>query len=366
MSGSLKLTGALAEAFGRVERDLAILFGTGYWTLDEWVKIDGLLHKGEYFFTNGPGKPLVGPGKPLVGLETPPSSVAQEELVQGHEKDGGSEDLLLLGERDPDTPSMDPAANRPDYPPSDTLFIRNVPWNVHQTALSEAFGAYGGSINTIRVPSRSEEGKTRDYGFVTFASVDDAKAALERMQGTHIAGRPIYLEYASPVPEQRPPQSVRSRSQTSWELILPEATSPGPPKTENETRLQPSMDTPSSEAESIPSTGSEPPKPFRPFVNLPQLALTFKEGQEVDILLEAQKPNHSASRKAGVLQILQNHRGDMIQLREFIEGHRFVAKNLRTGQLGLIHEEIFFAEPWPEAKKKAGASEEKGPPGKGT
>ena len=31
-----------------------MLYGAAYFTEDEWIKIDGLIHKGKYVFTNGP------------------------------------------------------------------------------------------------------------------------------------------------------------------------------------------------------------------------------------------------------------------------------------------------------------------------
>ena len=31
-----------------------MLYGAAYFTEDEWIKIDGLIHKGQYVFTRGP------------------------------------------------------------------------------------------------------------------------------------------------------------------------------------------------------------------------------------------------------------------------------------------------------------------------
>ncbi|KAH7317789.1 hypothetical protein BKA65DRAFT_515191 [Rhexocercosporidium sp. MPI-PUGE-AT-0058] len=37
-----------------------MLYGAAYFTEDEWIRIDGLIHKGQYVFTSGPSNPLEG------------------------------------------------------------------------------------------------------------------------------------------------------------------------------------------------------------------------------------------------------------------------------------------------------------------
>ncbi|ESZ93373.1 hypothetical protein SBOR_6250 [Sclerotinia borealis F-4128] len=46
-----------AKGLEYAERGSCILYGAGYFTEEEWVKLDALLHKGKYVFTNGPQTP---------------------------------------------------------------------------------------------------------------------------------------------------------------------------------------------------------------------------------------------------------------------------------------------------------------------
>ncbi|KAF7934626.1 uncharacterized protein EAE98_002671 [Botrytis deweyae] len=81
-----------------VKNGCCMLYGAEYFTEDEWVKIDALLHKGKYVFTNGPQKQLQDAYEPsesqqLVRIEDkavsePPSST--QAGLQGY--DGPSED----------------------------------------------------------------------------------------------------------------------------------------------------------------------------------------------------------------------------------------------------------------------------------
>ncbi|PBP18008.1 hypothetical protein BUE80_DR011165 [Diplocarpon rosae] len=48
------LSANAARALEQVKMGLLILCGASYFSDDEWIKIDGLIHKGQYKFTNGP------------------------------------------------------------------------------------------------------------------------------------------------------------------------------------------------------------------------------------------------------------------------------------------------------------------------
>ena len=53
------------------------------------------------------------------------------------------------------------------------------------------------SNNVIR-----DSGNPKGFGYVTFASVEDAKAAYDNMMGADIGGRPVRLDYATPRPDR--------------------------------------------------------------------------------------------------------------------------------------------------------------------
>ncbi|KAL6243927.1 nuclear localization sequence binding protein [Rhinocladiella similis] len=81
--------------------------------------------------------------------------------------------------------------------PSDTLFLGNLSFDCTQEDVTDAFGPHG-TVLGIRLPTDRETGAPKGFGYVTFASVDEAQAALEAMQGGYIKSRPVRLDYSQP------------------------------------------------------------------------------------------------------------------------------------------------------------------------
>uniref|UniRef100_A0A0D6R517 RRM domain-containing protein n=1 Tax=Araucaria cunninghamii TaxID=56994 RepID=A0A0D6R517_ARACU len=84
--------------------------------------------------------------------------------------------------------------------PSDTLFVGNLAFGVGQETVTEAFQAHG-TILGIRLPTDRETGQAKGFGYVTFASIDEAKGAIEAMDGAYIEGRPVRLDFSQPRPQ---------------------------------------------------------------------------------------------------------------------------------------------------------------------
>ena len=82
-------------------------------------------------------------------------------------------------------------------PPSDTLFIGNLSFNANRDNLFNVFGEYGNVIS-CRVPTHPDTQQPKGFGYVQFSSVDEAKAALEAMNGEYIEGRPCRLDFSTP------------------------------------------------------------------------------------------------------------------------------------------------------------------------
>ena len=81
--------------------------------------------------------------------------------------------------------------------PSATLFVGNISFNATQDIVTEYFQEYG-TINAVRLPTDRDTGAPKGYGYVEFASIDEAKAAHAALNGADIEGRPIRLDYATP------------------------------------------------------------------------------------------------------------------------------------------------------------------------
>ena len=83
--------------------------------------------------------------------------------------------------------------------PSDTLFVGNLSFEATMDDVRGAFESFG-SIEGIRIPTRPGTEDPRGFAYVQFSSVDEAKAALEGMNGENINGRSVRLDYSTPRP----------------------------------------------------------------------------------------------------------------------------------------------------------------------
>ena len=86
-------------------------------------------------------------------------------------------------------------------PPSETIFVANIAFGATEDVIGEAFGQHG-TVTSVRLPTDMESGQPKGYGYVQFAAVDEAIAAMEAMKGAVIEGRPLRLDYATPKPDR--------------------------------------------------------------------------------------------------------------------------------------------------------------------
>lgn len=84
-------------------------------------------------------------------------------------------------------------------PPSAVLFVGNLSFNADEEMLGEAFEAFG-TVQSVRMPTDRDSGRTKGFGFVEFSSVEEAENAFEKMNGEQIDGREIRLDYSQPRP----------------------------------------------------------------------------------------------------------------------------------------------------------------------
>lgn len=79
---------------------------------------------------------------------------------------------------------------------SKKLFVGGISWNTSDADLSQAFGQYGEVLEATVVTDR-ETGRSRGFGFVTFAEDADADKAQTAMNGTELDGRTIRVDEAN-------------------------------------------------------------------------------------------------------------------------------------------------------------------------
>lgn len=75
------------------------------------------------------------------------------------------------------------------------LFVGGISWNIEWQELKDVFKEYGEVLH-VKIIKDRETGKSRGFGFVEFASVEEAVAAKEAMDGAEMDWRTIKVDYA--------------------------------------------------------------------------------------------------------------------------------------------------------------------------
>lgn len=87
-------------------------------------------------------------------------------------------------------------ANAPPPPPPKAivgpmrLYVGSLHFNITEDMLRGIFEPFG-KIDNIQLIMDSDTGRSKGYGFITFHNADDAKKALEQLNGFELAGRPM-------------------------------------------------------------------------------------------------------------------------------------------------------------------------------
>jgi RNA recognition motif-containing protein len=75
------------------------------------------------------------------------------------------------------------------------LFVGNLSWNTGDEGLLEAFSQYG-EVTDAKVITDRETGRSRGFGFVTFADAEAGEKAISAMQGAELDGRSLRVNEA--------------------------------------------------------------------------------------------------------------------------------------------------------------------------
>jgi RNA recognition motif-containing protein len=85
---------------------------------------------------------------------------------------------------------------------SKNLFVGNLNYRTTDETLFEAFGAIG-NVESAKVITDRETGRSRGFGFVEMATEAEAQAAIEQLDNTELDGRAIRVSPANPRPDSR-------------------------------------------------------------------------------------------------------------------------------------------------------------------
>ena len=78
---------------------------------------------------------------------------------------------------------------------SKKLFIGNIEWSTTQEDLMNLFGEYG-TVEEAVIITDKMSGRSKGFGFVTFAEDADADKAMEALNGHDLNGRALVVNEA--------------------------------------------------------------------------------------------------------------------------------------------------------------------------
>jgi len=81
------------------------------------------------------------------------------------------------------------------------LFVGNLSFEVTENDLQDLFGAYG-PVTDVNLMTDRSTGRSRGFAFVTMATPEGAKAAIEAASGKDLKGRSLTVNEARPREER--------------------------------------------------------------------------------------------------------------------------------------------------------------------
>ena len=80
------------------------------------------------------------------------------------------------------------------------IYVGNLAFGVDDAALRAAFEPHG-EVSSAQVVMDRDSGRSRGFGFVEMPTGDQAKAAIQALNGTDLQGRSLNVNEARPRPE---------------------------------------------------------------------------------------------------------------------------------------------------------------------
>lgn len=77
------------------------------------------------------------------------------------------------------------------------LYVGNLPFSINDAGLQEMF-AQAGTVESAKVITDRDTGRSKGFGFVEMSSDEEASAAISRFNGADLGGRPMTVSEARP------------------------------------------------------------------------------------------------------------------------------------------------------------------------
>ena len=80
---------------------------------------------------------------------------------------------------------------------SKKLYVGGLPYSVSDGQLEELFSPHG-AVESARVITDRDTGRSKGFGFVEMSSQAEAEAAIEKLNGSDLEGRSLTVNEAKP------------------------------------------------------------------------------------------------------------------------------------------------------------------------
>src|SRR5678816_2319440 len=95
------------------------------------------------------------------------------------------------------------------------IYVTNLAYTTTEEELSQLFEPYG-SVESVRIITDRETGRSRGFGFVEMPDATEARAAIAGLNGTSLGGRALTVNEARPREERRPRDDGDGRRRPRW------------------------------------------------------------------------------------------------------------------------------------------------------
>jgi cold-inducible RNA-binding protein len=92
--------------------------------------------------------------------------------------------------------------------PSVNIFVGNLAFTTTEQDLLQLFEPFG-TVDTIRIMTDRDTGRSRGFGFVEMPDSQAAHSAIDALNGTQFAGRALTVNEARPRESRREPRQPR-------------------------------------------------------------------------------------------------------------------------------------------------------------
>lgn len=78
------------------------------------------------------------------------------------------------------------------------LYVGNLSYNMDDQSLTDLF-AQCGQVESARIVTDRESGRSKGFAFVEMSTEDEAQAAIQKLNGTEQSGRALNVSEAKPM-----------------------------------------------------------------------------------------------------------------------------------------------------------------------